>query len=155
MSPPDILSAVPRSQTLARLLERAAREKDRQKFLELLHQIGLRLAHRDNKAESLKAIPAQPATDSETFDLFSGIPGRHAVWRESITGLDRAQRRMEKAAAEQPGDYFIFYERSGSALAQVTSRPLSSSGSKTAPAKCGEVSRERQLTVGIQNDDAS
>jgi hypothetical protein len=109
--------------TLGELLEQAALERDRERFLELLHEIGLRIAARNQNARPLHTVADRPPMETDTFDIFAGLPGRRAVWKESITGIERARRRLEELATLAPGDYFLFHERSRAVLAQVTGGP--------------------------------
>jgi len=62
---------------------------------------------------------------ADTFDIFTGFPGRStATWTETAVGIDRARERMRELAASAPGDYFIYYGRSGSILDRINSGPL-------------------------------
>src|SRR5262245_17048926 len=89
--------------TLDQLLDFAAREKRREQFLALLHEVGLRLAKRNNGTRTLNTVGATPDAGSDNFDLFSGPPDRHAVWIEGVTGLERARTRLQELAALAPG----------------------------------------------------
>jgi hypothetical protein len=62
---------------------------------------------------------------TDTFDIFRGFPGRStATWADSVVGIDRARQRMQEMAASVPGDYFIYYGRSGSILDRANNGPL-------------------------------
>lgn len=43
-----------------------------------------------------------------TFDIFSGVFERNALWVEAVQGLDHATKRMEQIASQKPGQYFVF-----------------------------------------------
>jgi hypothetical protein len=109
-------------QTLNQLLERAAAEKDRDKFLELLREIGEKIAATRDKGRTVKAVSFRPSMETDTFDIFAGPPDRHAVWRESVVGIDQARKRIEEIAAASPGEYFLFHEASQAVLARINSR---------------------------------
>ena len=42
------------------------------------------------------------------FDLFAGSGDKDAMWLETVEGLDNARSRMERLAAQVPGQYFVF-----------------------------------------------
>jgi hypothetical protein len=46
--------------------------------------------------------------EETTFDIFSGIPDKNALWLEAVTGLENARQRMDQIARKTPGDYFLF-----------------------------------------------
>ena len=54
-----------------------------------------------------------------TFDLFSGKPGKNAVWKEAVAGLSAARERMEQIAAEKPGEYFIYCVSTATVVAEI------------------------------------
>jgi hypothetical protein len=53
------------------------------------------------------------------FDIFSGIPGKDAVWLEAVYGLVQARDRMTEHAMNQPGPYFVFCQQTRRVLASV------------------------------------
>jgi DNA-binding NarL/FixJ family response regulator len=53
-----------------------------------------------------------------TFDIFSGVPDKNAVWIETVAGLSNARTRMEAIAAQKAGQYFVFSRRDHSILAK-------------------------------------
>lgn len=53
------------------------------------------------------------------FDIFSGQIDKNAMWIETVEGLSNARERMERIAAEKPGQYFVFSSLTHSVLAQV------------------------------------
>lgn len=54
-----------------------------------------------------------------TFDIFSGVPGRDAVWVCAVEGLANAKERMDEIAAAQPGPYFVCFVHSKEILART------------------------------------
>jgi hypothetical protein len=130
MSPSNEIS----KETLNQLLEQAVAEPDRERFLELLREIGQRIARTRGKGRPLKAISFRRSMETETFDLFAGPPDRNAVWRESVVGIDPARKRMEEIAATFPGEYFIFHEASRAVVARTNSQPVPATAQRARPA---------------------
>jgi hypothetical protein len=54
-----------------------------------------------------------------TFDVFSGTPGEHPLWLETVEGLSNARERMEQLAAKEPGRYFAFSPLNNAALSRI------------------------------------
>lgn len=46
-----------------------------------------------------------------TYDILSGRIDRDAVWIEAVQGFGNAYERMTRLAAQQPGPYFIFCQK--------------------------------------------
>jgi hypothetical protein len=134
-------------ETLNELLDRAAAEKNREKFLELLREIGQRVAGKRESPKALRGVQFQPAMDTDTFDLFAGAPDRYAVWQESVVGLEHARKRMEQIAAAAPGQYFIFYERSRSVMARINSGPVPSAEIRRRDSAAGAISFLTKIRV--------
>jgi hypothetical protein len=82
---------------LNELLKLASSERDGGKLLEFIHEINRRYAEQDAEI---------------TFEIFSGMPDRDAVWLESVSGLAAANDRMKQMAAATPGAYFVFHKPS-------------------------------------------
>jgi ActR/RegA family two-component response regulator len=55
---------------------------------------------------------------STTYDLFKGSSQENALWIEAVEGLDAATERMNRLAAKESSDYFLF--QSGNIIASVT-----------------------------------
>lgn len=53
------------------------------------------------------------------FDIFSGAPGRDAVWVCTVEGLANAKERMDQIAAEKPGPYFVCFVHSKEILTRT------------------------------------
>ena len=108
--------AINSKEQLDRLLEEAAVERDRSKFLELLREINRVRAAR--WLASGQRMPGAPPSnmDTDMFDLFAGPPDRDAAWLESVVGLEKAKNRVNELAAENPGEYFVFHSRSHTVL---------------------------------------
>lgn len=56
------------------------------------------------------------------FDIFSGTTDKDAMWMEAVEGLASARERMEEIARTNPGQYFVFAQRSRAILARVDTR---------------------------------
>jgi hypothetical protein len=56
-----------------------------------------------------------------TYDIFSGLRDKNAIWVESVEGLGAAYERMKETAAKTPGRYFIFYTGTHTVLASIDS----------------------------------
>lgn len=56
------------------------------------------------------------------FDIFTGNNDKDAVWVEAASVLSGARERMEQIAAEHPGQYFVFSQRTHCILARIDSR---------------------------------
>jgi hypothetical protein len=54
-----------------------------------------------------------------TFEVFSGVPDRDAVWLESVEGFSNARERMEQIAEQKPGQYFVFSPQHDAILVQI------------------------------------
>src|SRR6266853_1312546 len=91
-------------EALDRLLEQAAVERDRSKFLELLGEIN-RLRAARSLASGLKRLPdaTTSSRDTDSFDLFAGPPDRDAGWIETVVGFDKAKARLDQLASAAPG----------------------------------------------------
>jgi hypothetical protein len=111
--------AINSKEELDKLLEQAAAERDRGKFLELLREINRVRAARW-LASGLR-MPGAPPSNMETdsFDLFAGAPDRDAAWLETVVGLEAAKERVNELAAENPGEYFVFHSRSHTVLVHL------------------------------------
>jgi hypothetical protein len=119
MTPSD-----PSKEVLNQLLERAAVERDRAKFLELLRQINrLRAERWLMRASSEVPSGPRPSLESDRFDIFSGPPDKDAAWLEAVVGIDRARERISEIAASAPGEYFIFHARSHGILGHLHGTP--------------------------------
>ena len=116
----DYRDAIDSREQLDKLLEQAAAERDRGKFVELLREINrVRAARWLASGLRRPGIPlSNMATDA--FDLFVGPPDRDAAWLESVVGLEKARERINQLAAEKPGEYFVFHSRSHTVLVHVT-----------------------------------
>jgi hypothetical protein len=71
-------------------------EKNQMAARELLQEILQRLAAQQDRQEVPSLRSAQSAMETSTFDIFSGAPGRNAVWLESATGIERARARTQE-----------------------------------------------------------
>lgn len=56
---------------------------------------------------------------SQMFDIFTTLPDGRPLWVECIEGVEEARRRMKTLANSQPGDYFIYSEKSGGVIDRV------------------------------------
>ena len=111
--------AINSKEELDKLLEQAAAERDRGKFLELLREIN-RVRAAKWLATGLRMPGAPPSNmDTDTFDLFAGAPDRDGAWLESAVGLEKATNRLNELAAENPGEYFVFHSRSHTVLVHL------------------------------------
>lgn len=64
------------------------------------------------KAVKMSEVPA--------FDIFAGTPGHaNVLWICSVNGLTRAKERMDRIAAQKPGEYFIFFTDGHTVVAHV------------------------------------
>jgi hypothetical protein len=59
------------------------------------------------------------------YDLFAADPDSGPLWLETITGLDKAEKRMKERGAEEPGDYFIYNVREGALISRLHTLPKS------------------------------
>jgi hypothetical protein len=66
-----------------------------------------------------------------SFDIFSGIDDKNAMWVACVEGLASAREKMEQIAAEKPGPYFIFSLHSRSILAKIETFPKLQASSKS------------------------
>jgi CheY-like chemotaxis protein len=69
--------------------------------------------------EILSAPRGSGAPPVPTFDIFSGVPDRDAVWVCAVKGFGAAKQQMDALAAEKPGSYFIFFARTHEVLARI------------------------------------
>ena len=53
------------------------------------------------------------------FDIFSRLPDGSPVWVESIEGLEKAQKRLDRLAELNPGEYFIYSEEIGGVVRRL------------------------------------
>jgi hypothetical protein len=60
--------------------------------------------------------------DEPTFDIFKGTTDKDAIWLDAVCGLSSARQRMEKIAADSPGQYFVFDPHTHSILARIDTR---------------------------------
>lgn len=60
--------------------------------------------------------------DDVEFDIFKGTCDKDARWVEAVNGLAAARERMEAIAAQHPGQYFVFGQRSHAILARTDTR---------------------------------
>jgi hypothetical protein len=62
-----------------------------------------------------------------TFDIFTGVPNKNAVWVEAVPGLSNARARMHELAAQSPGYYFVFSPTAHAIVAETetTNKPES------------------------------
>ena len=67
------------------------------------------------------AFPPEALTTMEpVFDIFSRLPDGSPLWLESVEGFEQAQRRLSGLARTQPGEYFIYSEKSGGVICRVS-----------------------------------
>jgi hypothetical protein len=66
--------------------------------------------------------------DEPLFDIFSGTCDKNAMWIEAAAGLAGARERMKEIAARDPGEYFIFSQRTHAILARIDTRKTLSCG---------------------------
>ena len=59
-----------------------------------------------------------------TYDLFKGSSQENAIWIEAVEGLEAAKEQMNRLAATQTSDYFLFH--SGNIIASVKNSTNSS-----------------------------
>jgi hypothetical protein len=107
---------------LDQLLQEAAAEKDRARWMQLLRKISRIRAERWLK--SPRPVHRERIVEAEVapLDIFSGVPDANAVWIERVKGIDEARRRIHEIAAENPGEYFVFQPRSHAVLIRINSR---------------------------------
>ena len=103
---------------LKKLLDRAGSEPDKAQFNEVLREVSHLLEARAQQAIRQENIPRHSA-DTDTFDIFSGVADRDAMWIEAVDGIEEATARMRQIAADSPGDYFVFDVSSRSILARA------------------------------------
>lgn len=60
--------------------------------------------------------------EERMFDIFTGSNDKDALWVEAASGLAGARERMEQIAAEHPGQYFVFSQRTHCILARIDNR---------------------------------
>jgi len=58
-------------------------------------------------------------TRQPAFNIFAGSGDKDAMWLETVEGLNNAQQRMERIAAQVPGRYFVFSVHSRAVLAKT------------------------------------
>jgi ActR/RegA family two-component response regulator len=79
------------------------------------------------------------------YDLFKGNSQDDAIWIEAVEGLEAARERMNRLAANESSDFFLF--RSGSVIA-------SAKNSKT-PSRANQQSQKIIILSSNQNRSAS
>jgi hypothetical protein len=73
------------------------------------------------RISSVKAFQPEALTTMEpVFDIFSRLPDGSPLWLESVEGFEQAQRRLSGFARTQPGEYFIYSEKSGGVICRVS-----------------------------------
>jgi hypothetical protein len=66
-----------------------------------------------------RASPKEGAMEVFTYDIFSGLQDKNAMWVESVEGLRAAYERMKEIAAKTRGRYFVFCTRTNNVVASV------------------------------------
>jgi hypothetical protein len=61
--------------------------------------------------------------DTTTYDLFKEDLAGNPCWIESVEGLVAAVSKMEKLAASQPCDYFLFCAQTGTVVGRLHRQP--------------------------------
>jgi hypothetical protein len=61
--------------------------------------------------------------DTTTYDLFKEDLAGNPCWVESIEGLVAAVSEMEKLAANEPCDYFLFCALTGTVVGRLHRQP--------------------------------
>ena len=82
---------------------------------------------------------------SATYDLFKGNSQENAIWIEAVEGLEAATERMNRLAATESNDYFLF--QSGNIIA-------SAKNSKT-PSHANQQTRKILILSSNQNRSAN
>src|SRR5580698_6276757 len=80
-----------------------------------------------------------------TYDLFKGNSRENAIWIGAVEGLEAATERMNRLAAKESSDYFLF--QSGNIIASVKN-------SKT-PSQANQQTRKIIILSSSQNRSAS
>lgn len=115
MSKPDFLKKTSEIERLCQRVDEAGDENDALAALNTLSAY-LTSAYLTNHSDG--AGPA--ALPEPTLAVFRGIPGSGEVcWVAAVEGLSNARGRMEAAAAEKPGPYFVFCAQDHSCLATI------------------------------------
>ena len=125
----------PTMRTLRELVDRAAVENNKAKFSELLAEI-TRTLDGSRKRHSAPMVAASNS-EKDTFDIFSGMPDRDAVWVKAVDGIEEVKAQIEQIAADEPGDYFVFHVASREVLFQIRGTSSQSGGSQQDPPKSG------------------
>ena len=61
--------------------------------------------------------------DTTRYDLFKKDPAGNSHWIESVEGIVAAVSQMEKFAASEPRNYFLFCARTGKVVGRLHRKP--------------------------------
>jgi hypothetical protein len=61
--------------------------------------------------------------DTTTYDLFKKDPAGNSHWIESVAGFVEAVIEIEKVAANEPCDYFLFCALTGTVVGRLHRQP--------------------------------
>jgi hypothetical protein len=86
---------------------------------------------------------------SQSYDIFKRDPGGE-VWVEAVRDLETAKSRLIELAAEAPGQYVIFSQRSGR---MVSSGTVVASPAARATAKEAEKTPEHCASSRVREPD--
>jgi hypothetical protein len=82
---------------------------------------------------------ADRPSNTQDYDIFSGLPETDPLWLETVAGLDLARKHMKALATKSPGPYFIFDCRSSKIVVS-----LDTSGSEPSVPENSDVDGHRR-----------